>query len=67
MNTHGHTHDRPLEHHAEHPYLLVICVALASFIVGAIPITISNHLDSSNPDSAPLILGEAGLWNALGR
>lgn len=65
MNTHS--HDRHLEHHAENPYLLVICVALASFIVGLIPITISNHLGSNNPDSAPVTLGEAGLWNALGR
>lgn len=65
MNSHSHEHH--LEHHAEHPYLLVLCVVLASFIVGLVPIAISNNLSSSNADTAPVTLGEAGLWNALGR
>lgn len=68
MNTHTHSPDRSLEHHVEHPYLLVISVFLASLIVGLLPIAISSNLaTSSNQDTAPITLGEAGLWNAVGR
>ncbi|MEM9541791.1 MAG: hypothetical protein AAGA60_20130 [Cyanobacteria bacterium P01_E01_bin.42] len=59
------THNR--EHYADHPYMLGICVILVSLIVGLIPITINNHLGSRNPDSAPVVLGEAGLWKILKR
>lgn len=64
-----HSNPKPQHHvQVESPDLMIVCIFLASLILGLLPITINPHLASTpTQDIAPVPPTEAGLWSAVGR
>ena len=53
------------DRHHSNPVVLVLLVAVGSFMAGLIPIAYASALGNTQSEN-PTIVGEAGLWSVFG-
>lgn len=52
--------------HSQHNFRTIFLVVLASFALGAIPITYGSRLTPQSSQNAVTVPGEATLWKSVG-